>query len=150
MVSSQISYCCIKFLHNNPIHYKVLAYKCKHSRRARHRSCYSCTVCTKWTLMNINTVWATFAWRRTVCSFSPWPRAGNTGTHIIVFSSSTVLVSTLGASHRRFLNLIKTLCRTPLDELSARRKGLYLHRTTHTHAQKHKDKLRGDSKPWSQ
>jgi hypothetical protein len=37
---------------------------------------------------------------------------------------------TLAASHRRFFNLIKTLARTPLDERSARRKGLYLHKTT--------------------
>jgi hypothetical protein len=40
-----------------------------------------------------------------------------------IISGATVLVRTLAASHRRFRNL------TPLDELSARRKGLYLYRT---------------------
>jgi hypothetical protein len=49
---------------------------------------------------------------------------------IIIISGSTVLVRPLAASHRRFRNLIKTLVRTPLDEWSANRKGLYLHRTT--------------------
>jgi hypothetical protein len=34
------------------------------------------------------------------------------------------------ASHRRFRNRIKTHGRTPLDEWSACRKGLYVHRTT--------------------
>jgi hypothetical protein len=44
-------------------------------------------------------------------------------------------------SNRRFHNLSKTLCRTPLDEWSARRKGLYLHRkNTYIHTQKHEDK----------
>jgi hypothetical protein len=43
-------------------------------------------------------------------------------------SGSTVLVRTLAASDQRFRNLITTLDRTPLE--SARRKGLYLHRTT--------------------
>jgi hypothetical protein len=33
-------------------------------------------------------------------------------------------------THDKFLNLIKTLGTTPLVEWSARRKGLYLHRTT--------------------
>jgi hypothetical protein len=38
---------------------------------------------------------------------------------------------TLAASHRRFRNIIiKTHGRTPLDEWSTLRKGLYLHRTT--------------------
>jgi hypothetical protein len=50
--------------------------------------------------------------------------------NIIIISGSTVLVRTLAASHRRFRNPIKTLGRTPLDEWSACRKGLYLHRTT--------------------
>jgi hypothetical protein len=36
----------------------------------------------------------------------------------------------MAAAHRRFRNLIKTRGRTTLDEWSARRKGLYLHRTT--------------------
>jgi hypothetical protein len=49
---------------------------------------------------------------------------------IIIISGSTVLVRTLAASHRRFRNLFWTLGRTPLDEWSARHKGLYLHRTT--------------------
>jgi hypothetical protein len=43
---------------------------------------------------------------------------------------------TLAASHRRFRNLVKTLGRTPLDELSARRIRLHRttqHRNTHTH-----------------
>jgi hypothetical protein len=39
---------------------------------------------------------------------------------IIIISGSTVFVSTLAASHRRFRNLIKPLGRTPLGELSAR------------------------------
>jgi hypothetical protein len=47
----------------------------------------------------------------------------------IIISGSTVLVRILAALHRRFRNL-KTLGRAPLDEWSARRKGLYLHRTT--------------------
>jgi hypothetical protein len=43
----------------------------------------------------------------------------------------------LAASLRKFRNLIKTLCRTSLDEWSARSKGLYLdrmaqHRNTKT------------------
>jgi hypothetical protein len=46
---------------------------------------------------------------------------------------STALARTLAASHRKFRNLIKTLGRTPLDEWSARRIGLYLHRTTQNH-----------------
>jgi hypothetical protein len=45
-------------------------------------------------------------------------------------SSSSVALQTLAASHQRFRNLIKTLGRTPLDEWSAHRRGLYLHRTT--------------------
>jgi hypothetical protein len=45
---------------------------------------------------------------------------------IIIISGSTALVRTLATSHRRFRNLSKT----PLDEWSARRKGLYLHPTT--------------------
>jgi hypothetical protein len=49
---------------------------------------------------------------------------------IIIISGSTVLVRILAASHRRLRNLIKTLCITPLDEWSARRKGLYLHKIT--------------------
>jgi hypothetical protein len=49
---------------------------------------------------------------------------------IIIISGSTILVRTSSASHWRFWNLIKTLGRTSLDERSARRKGLYLHRTT--------------------
>jgi hypothetical protein len=49
---------------------------------------------------------------------------------IITISGSTFLVRTLAASHGRFRNFIKTLGRTPLDEWSARHKGLYLHRTT--------------------
>jgi hypothetical protein len=46
---------------------------------------------------------------------------------IIIISNSTVFVRTLPASHQRSLYLVKTLGRTPLDERSARRKGLYLH-----------------------
>jgi hypothetical protein len=49
---------------------------------------------------------------------------------VIIISGSTDLARTSAASHRRFHNLIKTLNRTPLDERSARRKDLYLHRTT--------------------
>jgi hypothetical protein len=49
---------------------------------------------------------------------------------IIIISGSTVLVRNLTSSHWRFRNLIKTRGRTTLDEWSARRKGLYLHRTT--------------------
>jgi hypothetical protein len=49
---------------------------------------------------------------------------------IIIISGSTALVKTLTASHRTFCSLTKTHGRTPLDEWSARRKGLYLHRTT--------------------
>jgi hypothetical protein len=48
---------------------------------------------------------------------------------IIIVSGSTVLVRALAPSHRRFRNLIKTFCRTTLAEWSARRKGLYLHKT---------------------
>jgi hypothetical protein len=64
----------------------------------------------------------------------PWDQifTGVPVTHLIFFiiSGSTVLVRTLAASHQRFRNLIKTFGKTPLDEWSARRKGLYLHRTT--------------------
>jgi hypothetical protein len=49
---------------------------------------------------------------------------------IIIISGSAVLVRTLAASHWRFRSLIKILGRTPFDELSAHRKGFYLHRTT--------------------
>jgi hypothetical protein len=49
---------------------------------------------------------------------------------IIIISGSRDLVRSLATSHRRFRNLIKTLGRTPLDEWSARLKGLYRHRTT--------------------
>jgi hypothetical protein len=52
---------------------------------------------------------------------------------IIIRSSSScfsVLIRTFAASHRRFRNLIKTHGRTPLNEWSAGRKGLYLHTTT--------------------
>jgi hypothetical protein len=49
---------------------------------------------------------------------------------MMIISGSTVLVRTLAASRRRFRNLIKTLGRIPLDEWSARRRGLYLHRKT--------------------
>jgi hypothetical protein len=38
---------------------------------------------------------------------------------------------TLAASHRKFHNLIKTLGTTPLDQWSAHREGLYLHKTQH-------------------
>jgi hypothetical protein len=48
----------------------------------------------------------------------------------IIISGSVVLVRTLAASLRRFRNLMKTLGRTPLEERSARLKGLYLHRET--------------------
>jgi hypothetical protein len=43
---------------------------------------------------------------------------------------STVLVRNSTASDQRFKNLIKTHGRTPLDEWSACRRDLYLHRTT--------------------
>jgi hypothetical protein len=49
---------------------------------------------------------------------------------IIIISGSTVLARNLAAPHRRFRNLFMTLSRTPLDELSARRKGDYLDITT--------------------
>jgi hypothetical protein len=61
-----------------------------------------------------------------------------TGCHeLFIISGSTVLERTLAASHRRFHNLIETFGRTPWDEWSARRKGLYLlrasqHRKTRT------------------
>jgi hypothetical protein len=58
------------------------------------------------------------------------PRTTNIIIIIILVSGCTVFVRTLSASHRRFHNLIKTLGRTPLDDWSARRKGLYLHTTT--------------------
>jgi hypothetical protein len=49
---------------------------------------------------------------------------------VIIISGSTVLVRTSAASHGTFRNHIKAHGRTPLDEWSARCKGLYLHRTT--------------------
>jgi hypothetical protein len=51
-------------------------------------------------------------------------------TIMMIISGSTVHVTNFAASHLRFRNLIKKLGSTPLDEWSARRKGLYLHRTT--------------------
>jgi hypothetical protein len=48
----------------------------------------------------------------------------------IIISSPTVLVRTSAISHWRFRNLIRRLVRTSLDKWSARRRGLYLHRTT--------------------
>jgi hypothetical protein len=51
-------------------------------------------------------------------------------TIIIIISVSTVLLRILVASHRKFRNLIKTLGKTPLNEWLARRKGLYLRKTT--------------------
>jgi hypothetical protein len=50
--------------------------------------------------------------------------------YFIIIIDSTVLVRTLAVSHRGFNKLIKILVRTPLDEWLARRKGLYLQRTT--------------------
>jgi hypothetical protein len=52
---------------------------------------------------------------------------------VIIISGCTVLVRTFAALHRRFRNLVKTHFRTPLNEWSARSKGLYLHRTTYKH-----------------
>jgi hypothetical protein len=49
---------------------------------------------------------------------------------LFIVSGSTALVRTLVAAHLRFRCLIKTPGRSPLYEWSARRKGLYLHRTT--------------------
>jgi hypothetical protein len=57
---------------------------------------------------------------------------------IINNNGSTDLVRTLAASHRKFRNLIKTRGRTPLDEWSARRKGLYVATRDNT-TQEHKD-----------
>jgi hypothetical protein len=54
----------------------------------------------------------------------------NVFKQLITNSGCTVLVRTMAAWHRRFHNLSKTHGRTPLDEWSARCKGLYLHRTT--------------------
>jgi hypothetical protein len=48
---------------------------------------------------------------------------------VVIISGSTDLLRTLSASHQTFRNL-KTLSRTPLDEWSARRKGLYLQMKT--------------------
>jgi hypothetical protein len=49
---------------------------------------------------------------------------------ILLLRGSTAFVRILAPWHRRFRNFISALGRTPLDEWSARRKGLYLHRTT--------------------
>jgi hypothetical protein len=55
----------------------------------------------------------------------------------IIISDSAILVRALADSHQRYHNIIKILGRTPLDERSARHKGLYLntktqHRKTRT------------------
>jgi hypothetical protein len=78
------------------------------------------------------------AWRSSVLTNSYWfnaadiqqPRTTVIIIIIIIISGSTVLVTKLAASRRRFRDLIKTLVRFPLNEISARLKGLYLHRTT--------------------
>jgi hypothetical protein len=63
--------------------------------------------------------------------YSQCPRTKHSTNQLIIISGSRVLVRTLATSHWRFRNLIiKTLVTTPLDERPARRKSLYLHRTT--------------------
>jgi hypothetical protein len=56
---------------------------------------------------------------------------GTTIHHIIIIiSGSTILAMTLATWHQRFLNLIKTYGRIPLDKWLACRKGLHLYRAT--------------------
>jgi hypothetical protein len=63
-------------------------------------------------------VFAGLDFKQRSLSFSGYCGRKQTVIFMIIISGSRDLVRTVAASHRRFRNLVKTLCRTPLDVCS--------------------------------